>query len=236
MTGTEAKRLAAIRVCDWVEPGMRLGLGTGSTAALFVDELGRRVAAGLDVVAVPTSEATRRQAEALGIRVATLEQQPELDLTIDGADELDPALNLIKGGGGALLREKLVAAASRRMIVVADTTKRVATLGAYALPVEVVPFGLETTCRRLRAVLADLGLPAHVPLRLLPDGTPYLTDGGHVLLDLPLGRIVSPADLADALKRVLGVVEHGLFVAMAQLALIGGPDGVIEVRPEPTRS
>lgn len=222
----DGKRLAAERACDLVENGMRVGLGTGSTAALFVAELGRR---RLDIVGVPTSEATRAQAESLGIRVATLEDEPELDLTIDGADEIDPALNLIKGGGGALLREKLVAAASMRMVVVADESKRVRTLGRFPLPVEVVAFGLETTRKRLAACLARNGLPAGLRLRRGADGEPFVTDGGNLILDLPLGAIGDPAGLAGELKALLGVVEHGLFVGTASCALIGGPEGVIEV-------
>lgn len=226
MSPDQAKRLAAERACDVVQAGMRVGLGTGSTAALFVDALGRR---GLDIVGVPTSEATRAQAQALGIRLATLEEQPELDLTVDGADEVDPALNLIKGGGGALLREKLVAAASRRMIVIADSSKQVAHLGRFPLPVEIVPFGIETTRRRILHCLKLLELKAEPRLRTHPDGQVFRTDGGNVILDLPLGEIPDPYGLAAALKGVLGVVEHGLFVAMASCALIGGAEGVIEV-------
>ncbi|NNM72466.1 ribose-5-phosphate isomerase RpiA [Enterovirga aerilata] len=226
MTSDDAKRRAAERACDLVQSGMKLGLGTGSTAALFVAELGRR---RIDILGVPTSEATRRQAEALGIRLATLDDEPELDLTVDGADELDPVLNLIKGGGGALLREKLVAAASRRMVVIADSSKRVPQLGRFPLPVEVVSFGLETTRRRIAACLRELELPADIRLRRSADDQPFRTDGGNVILDLRLGEIPDPHGLAAVLKSTLGVVEHGLFVAMASLALIGGPEGVIEM-------
>ena len=220
------KRAAAERACDLVEDGMRVGLGTGSTAALFVAELARR---RLDIVAVATSEATRRQAEEAGIRIATLDEEPELDLTVDGADEIDPDLNLIKGGGGALLREKLVAAASRRMVVIADGAKRVDVLGRFPLPVEIVAFGYETTRRRIAAALIDLNLASDTRLRKLPDGRHFLTDGGNHILDLHLGRIPAPAELAARLKAILGVVEHGLFVALASRALIGEPGGVIEV-------
>jgi ribose 5-phosphate isomerase A len=225
MTSDQGKRLAAERACDLVETGMKVGLGTGSTAALFVAELGRR---SLDIIGVPTSEATRRQAESLGIRLATLDEEPALDLTIDGADEIDPALNLIKGGGGALLREKLVAAASRRMVVVADASKQVHHLGRFPLPVEVVPFGLETTRRRIAGCLRELELQAEIRLRRTGAGEPFRTDGGNLILDLPLGDIPDPHGLAAVLKSILGVVEHGLFVAMASRALIGGPEGVIE--------
>ena len=226
MSPDQGKRLAAERACDLVETGMRVGLGTGSTAALFVEELGRRA---LDIVGVPTSEATRRQAQSVGIRLATLEEEPELDLTVDGADEIDPALNLIKGGGGALLREKLVAAASRRMVVIADGSKQVALLGRFPLPVEIVPFGVETTRRRIGQCLRLLELKAEPRLRRMTNGDVFTTDGGHYILDLPLVEIPDPYGLAAALKGVLGVVEHGLFVAMASSALIGGAEGVIEI-------
>lgn len=226
MTSETGKRLAAERACDLVRSGMRVGLGTGSTAALFVEALASRA---LNIVAVPTSEATRRQAEALGLRLATLDEEPELDLTVDGADEIDGALNLIKGGGGALLREKLVAAASRRMVVIADSGKRVDTLGRFPLPVEIVAFGAETTRRRIADELAEANLPRETRLRAAPDGSAFRTDGGNFILDLPLGAIPDPAGLAERLKSVLGVVEHGLFVALASGALIGGPEGVIEI-------
>lgn len=208
---------------------MRLGLGTGSTAALFVAALGERVATGLDVVAVPTSETTRRQAEALGIRLATLDEEPDLDLTIDGADEIDGALRLIKGGGGALLREKIVAMASRRTIVIADETKRVDTLGDFPLPVEIVRFGAETTMRRIRGLLRDLALPEEGGLRKRADGDLFTTDNGQLMLDLSLAAIPEPERLADALKRTVGVVEHGLFIGIACAALIGTASGVIEI-------
>lgn len=229
MNPAEQKRAAAERAVALVEPGMRLGLGTGSTAAFFVEALGRRVAAGLSVVAVPTSEATRIQAETLGIRLATLDEEPDLDLTIDGADEIDPQLNLIKGGGGALLHEKLVAAASRRMVVIADRTKQVQRLGRFPLPIEIVPFGLETTRRRVAALLDRLVPGGALDLRSGPSGAPFLTDGGHYILDARLGAIPSAPELATALKSVLGVVEHGLFVDMASAALIGAQEGVMDI-------
>lgn len=226
----DAKQAAAERAAELVKDGMRLGLGTGSTAAHFVAALGRRVAEGLRVVAVPTSEATRRQAEALRIPLATLDEEPELDLTVDGADEIGPGLALIKGGGGALLREKLVAGASRRMVVIADGSKRVAQLGRFPLPVEVIPFGFETTRRRIEEVLAQsYGRPIATALRRRPGGDPFLTDSGHWIVDARLGAIADPASLGRALKAVLGVVEHGLFVGLASAALIGTQEGVIEV-------
>lgn len=222
---TDPKLAVARRACDLVEDGMRLGLGTGSTAALFVTALGERVAAGLDIVGVPTSEATRRQADALGIPLATLEEEPELDLTIDGADEIDPALNLIKGAGGALLREKIVASASRRMVVIADGSKEVRTLGRCPLPVEVVPFGLETTRRRIAALLHEMGLSGEPRLRRRTDGSAFETDGGHLILDAVLGTIPDASALALALSGLVGVVEHGLFIGLASAALIGTESG-----------
>jgi ribose 5-phosphate isomerase A len=233
---TEQKRAAAERAALLVEDGMRVGLGTGSTAAFVVEALGRRFGEGLRMVGVPTSEATHRQAAGLRIPLATLEEEPELDLTIDGADEIGPGLALIKGGGGALLREKLVAAASRRMVVIADASKQVARLGRFPLPVEVVPFGIETTRRRVAAFLAEAaGRRADIALRRKADGEPFLTDGQHWILDARMEEIADPERLAAGLKAILGVVEHGLFVAMADTALIGTPDGVMEATNGHTR-
>src|SRR5271168_3118314 len=175
------KRAAAARALDFVRSGMRLGLGTGSTAKLFVDLLAARVRTGLDVVAVPTSEATRAQAERLGIALTTLDETPELDLTVDGADEIAPDLTLIKGGGGALLREKIVAAASQKMLVIADQSKWVAMLGRFPLPVEIVPFGAEATRRAVEAAAAAAGCPGAAMLRKGPNGHAFVTDGGHWL-------------------------------------------------------
>ena len=229
---SDPKRAAAERAASLVESGMRVGLGTGSTAALFVAALGERVRGGLDIVGIPTSEATRRQADSLGIRLTSLEETPELDLTIDGADELDDRLRLIKGGGGALLREKIVASASRRMVVIADASKRVDVLGRFPLPVEVVPFGLETTTRRIRALLGGAG--PEIRLRR-KDGEIFRTDGGNLILDLHLGAIPDPDSLAAELKTATGVVDHGLFIGLASAALIGGPEGVMEMARGDTR-
>ncbi|MEA2929420.1 MAG: ribose 5-phosphate isomerase [Hyphomicrobiales bacterium] len=215
------KREAAAGALELVRSGMRLGLGTGSTAKHFVALLGERVRAGLDVVAVPTSEATRAQAESLGIRLTTLDATPALDLTVDGADEIGPDLALIKGGGGALLREKIVAAASARMVVIADDSKVVDVLGAYALPIEVVPFGLGATTA---AVEKAVGSKA-VRLRTGQDGLAFVTDGGHFILDAALGRIADPPLLAAKLAAIPGVVEHGLFIGLAQKAVVAGPNG-----------
>ncbi len=220
------KRAAAVRALDFVRPGMRVGLGTGSTAKHFVDLLGERVRAGLDILAVPTSEATRAQAARLGIPLTTLEETLELDLTIDGADEVAPDLTLIKGGGGALLREKIVAAASARMIVIADESKWVSILGSFPLPIEIAPFGAKSTHRAVEEAVAEAGCPGMAALRLRPDGQPLVTDGGHWLLDARLQRIPEPRALAAQLCRVPGVLEHGLFIGLAQTAILAAPDGV----------
>lgn len=224
------KKLAAERAADDVTSGMKLGIGTGSTAEFFVHALAKRVADGLDVIGVPTSERTRELAESLGIRLTTLDELPELDLTVDGADELDPQLALIKGGGGALLREKIVAGASAQMIVIADGSKEVATLGKFPLPIEVVPFGLETTRRAILQVLEDMELPLELALRGGAE-QPYLTDGGHYILDAHLQQIADPGTLADRLVAIPGVVEHGLFLELATKAYVAGTDGVKTVLP-----
>ncbi|MGZ5914154.1 MAG: ribose-5-phosphate isomerase RpiA [Hyphomicrobium sp.] len=224
---TDALKLAvAERALTFVEPGMKLGLGTGSTAAKFVALLGPKVRAGLDVVCVATSEATQKQAEALGIPMTTLDETPFLDLTIDGADELDEELRLIKGGGGALLREKIVATSSGRMIVIADASKRVATLGAFPLPIEVVRFGLTATRNMIIALAADAGCEGEIKLRMGADGKPFISDSGNFILDCAFGSIAEPEDLDEALKLIPGVVENGMFLGIADLAIVGGPDGI----------
>ena len=230
MNADDQKRAAAARAIDYVRPGMRLGLGTGSTAKHFVELVGERVRAGLDIVAVPTSEATHAQAKACGIPLTTLDETPALDLTVDGADEIGPDLSLIKGGGGALLREKIVAAASARMIVIADQGKWVATLGQFPLPIEVTPFGFGATLRAVEAAIASIQPVGPLSLRMAKDGEkagshPFVTDGGHWIIDAALGRIDDPKALARALSVVPGVMEHGLFVDMANIVIIGGPEG-----------
>ncbi|HEY1153908.1 MAG TPA: ribose-5-phosphate isomerase RpiA [Pseudolabrys sp.] len=220
------KRAAAARALELVSDGMRLGLGTGSTARPFVELLGERVRAGLKVVGVPTSEATREIAQRVGVPLTTLDETPELDLTVDGADEIGPDLALIKGGGGALLREKIVAAASHRMVVIADQTKWVDVLGRFPLPIEVNPFGLAATRRAIARVIADCGLAGPMTVRSAAGGHPFVTDGGHWIVDAALGRIPDPKILADRLLAVPGVVEHGLFVGLASTAILAGPDGV----------
>jgi ribose 5-phosphate isomerase A len=220
------KRAAAAAALELVRPGMRLGLGTGSTAAHFVELLGVRVKAGLDVVGVPTSEATRGLAKHAGIPLTTLEEEPELDLTVDGADEIDSKLRLIKGGGAALLREKIVAYASKRMVVIADAGKKVEMLGAFPLPIEVIQFGLESTTRAVARVIAEAGCQGEIKLRMRPDGHALVTDSGHFILDAALGRIPGPEALANGLAAVPGVVEHGLFIGLASEAFVAGPSGV----------
>lgn len=226
MSADELKRQAAARALELVRPGMRLGLGTGSTAKHFVDLLGRRVAEGLDVLCVATSEATQAQAVSLNIPMSTLDETPALDLTVDGADEIDPQLRLIKGGGAALLREKIVAAASARMVVIADDGKLVPTLGRFPLPIEVVPFGLEATRRAVATAIAASGAAGDLALRQRPDGGPLVTDGGHFILDARLGAIERPELLAQALNMVPGVVEHGLFIGLASGAILAGAGGL----------
>ena len=226
MTPDEAKRAAAARALELVTPGMRLGLGTGSTAAHFVDLLGARVVAGLKVICVPTSERTRIQAEGLSIPLTTLDETPELDLTVDGADEVDGALRLIKGGGGALLREKIVAAASARMVAIVDDTKIVPHLGKFPLPVEVNAFGLGATRRMVEKAAARHGCQGAVSLRAGADGKPFVTDGGHFILDCAFGVIADPEALSADLFAVPGVVEHGLFIGRAKAAVIAGASGI----------
>jgi len=218
------KREAGRRALELVKPGMKLGLGSGTTAHEFVDLVGEKVKAGLDIICVGTSKATEAQARSLGIPLSTLDEIAELDLTVDGADEIDPELRLIKGGGGALLREKIVAAASRRMAVIADSSKLVPRLGAFPLPVEVVPFGLAATRRHIEQAIASLGLAG--PLRLRGGTQPFVTDGGHYILDCSLGAIDEPERLGKSLSMIPGVVEHGLFVGFARTAIIAGAEGV----------
>jgi ribose 5-phosphate isomerase A len=220
------KREAAAAALAEVKQGMRLGLGTGSTARHLVDLLGVEVAAGLDVLCVATSEATAAHARALRIPLTDLEATPRLDLTIDGADEIGPGLALIKGAGGALLREKIVAAASDRMIVIADRSKLVDVLGRSPLPIEVNAFGLGVTRRALEAVLAAEQAKGGLALRLAAGGEPFVTDGGHYVLDALFGRISAPKALSAALLEIPGVVQHGLFLDLCDRAYVAGPDGV----------
>jgi ribose 5-phosphate isomerase A len=224
----ELKRRAAEAALSHVQDGMRLGLGSGTTMAHFVDLLGTRVAQGLSVVGVPTSERTAALARRAGIPLTTLDATPELDLAVDGADEVGPSLALIKGAGGALLREKIVANASERMIVVADAGKRVLELGACPLPIEVAAFGLTATALAIERVAIELGLTPALDLRQ-DGGAPYLTDGGNRIIDASFGRIPDPEALAVRLAGIPGVIEHGLFLGFADLALLASPDGVAEI-------
>src|SRR6202012_2774603 len=208
----ELKRQAAAQALAFVSSGMKLGLGTGSTAKHFVELLGERVRAGLDVIGVPTSEVTRADAERCGIRLTTLDDIDRLDLTVDGADEIAPSLDLVKGGGGALLREKIVAAASDRMIVIADESKWVDALGRFPLPIEVVPFGLAATRRAIGEAFAASGVSGQMVIRNGKDGHVFVTDGGHWILDAHLGRITDVPLLGGRLAVIPGVVEHGLFI------------------------
>ena len=226
MNNDAYKRAAAARAVEFVRQGMRLGLGTGSTAKHFVELIGERVRAGLDVVAVPTSEATLADAKRCGIALTTLDDTPQLDLTVDGADEIAPDLSLIKGGGGALLREKIVAAASGRMIVIADESKWVDALGRFPLPIEIVPFGAAAIQRAIDEAIKRVQKAGPLRIRQTKSGHPLVTDGGHWIIDAQLGRIDDPAALAHALATVPGVVEHGLFIGLADMAIIGGPNGV----------
>ncbi|MBI3705078.1 MAG: ribose-5-phosphate isomerase RpiA [Rhizobiales bacterium] len=226
MNADAQKRAAAARAVEFVQSGMRLGLGTGSTAKHFVELIGARVRDGLDIVAVPTSEATHADAKRCGIPLTTLDETPELDLTVDGADEIAPDLSLIKGGGGALLREKIVAAASARMIVIADQSKWVGALGGFPLPIEVTPFGFAATQRAVEKAIAAMGRPGPLKRRQDQNGHAFVTDGGHWIIDAVLGRIDDPHAMAHALSAVPGVMEHGLFIGLAQMAIIGGSDGI----------
>jgi len=224
----QRKQSAADSAVALVEDGMILGLGTGSTAKLAVDALGKRVAAGLRITGIPTSEATDHQARSLGIPISTLDEHSEIDLTIDGADEVELGpLNLIKGLGGALLREKIVASASKRLVIIVDESKLVERLGSrFAVPVEVVPFGWQATARRLEA------LGAKTTLRTSADGKPFVTDGGHYILDCAFGPIASPAKLDSDLNGIVGVVEHGLFLGMATQVIVAGESGVKVLLPQ----
>lgn len=221
------KRQAAAAALDLVEPEMTLGLGTGSTAAAFIALLGEKIRDGLSVAGVPTSEETRRLALAAGVDVIEPDETTVIDLAVDGADEVDGALSLIKGGGGALLREKIVARAARRFVVIADASKRVAQLGAFPLPVEIDRFCWPLTVRAVREALHGLGYPrADIRLRATAAGPSFMSDGGHYILDCRLGRIEDAAALEAALARLPGVVETGLFVGLADEAILAGAEGV----------
>jgi ribose 5-phosphate isomerase A len=225
MAADEFKKKAARAALTHVQDGMRLGIGSGSTAEAFIALLAERVADGLRIEGVPTSDRTARLCEELGIVLVTLDDHPRLDLTVDGADEIGPELALIKGGGGALLREKIVAAASDRMIVIADSSKHVAMLGRFPLPIEINIFGMGATVRAISDAAAALGLEGLIRLREDKKG-PFVTDGGHYVVDASFGRIPDPRALSNALHGIPGVVEHGLFIGLADQAILAGETGI----------
>jgi ribose 5-phosphate isomerase A len=220
------KRQAAAHALQDVRDGMKLGLGSGSTAKHFVELLGERVRAGLDVICVPTSETTRAAALRCGVPLATLDDIGRLDLTVDGADEIDSDLNLIKGGGGALLREKIVATASDRMIVIADDSKWVDRLGRFPLPIELVPFGFSVTLQAIEKALAQNGVSGQMMVRKADDGHVFVTDGGHWIVDAHLGQIANAPRLAASLSAIPGVVDHGLFIGVASEAILAGSERI----------
>ncbi|MFZ0800318.1 MAG: ribose-5-phosphate isomerase RpiA, partial [Terriglobales bacterium] len=215
MANEEEKEAAGRAAAELVRDGDIVGLGTGSTAYFTVVALGERVKAGLKVIGIPTSVQTADLARAVGIRLTTLDEHPQIDIAIDGADEIDPQLRLIKGGGGALLREKVVASASRKMVVVADSRKIVPVLGKFPLPVEVIAFARTVVEKKIAA------LGGSPKLRVKPDGSPYVTDNGNQILDCSFGKIADPPALALALSNTPGIVEHGLFIGLASVALVG---------------
>ena len=223
MTQDDAKRMAARRALEFVEDGMLLGLGSGTTSRMFIEELGERVKQGLRVRGIATSTASRRLAESLSIPIITFDDSPVLDLAVDGADEVGPGLALIKGGGGALLREKIVASAARKFIVIADSSKLVSQLGRFPLPVEVIQMALPVVTRKLDA----FGL--NPKLRYRPDGATFITDEGNFIVDCSCGEIPDHAKTAAEIRGIPGVVEHGLFLRMASFALIASDQGVMEV-------
>lgn len=223
MTQDDAKRMAARRALEYVEDGMLLGLGSGTTSTMFIQELGERVRQGLRVRGIATSTASQQLAESLSIPITNFDESPVLDLAVDGADEVGPGLALIKGGGGALLREKIVASAARRFIVIADSSKLVDPLGRFPLPVEVIQMALPIVTRKLAA------FGVNPKLRHRPDGSRYITDEGNYILDCACGEIANPAKTAAEIRGIAGVVEHGLFLGMASLALIASDQGVMKV-------
>lgn len=225
MSADIAKINAAAAALDFVEDGMKLGLGTGSTAAHFVRLLGERVKKGLKIVGVPTSEATDRLAREVGVPLMAVERVGALDLAVDGADEVDGQFRLIKGGGAALLREKIIAGAAKHFLVIADESKMVETLGAFPLPVEVTPFGFTLTAQRIYGVLKETGCKGREAALRERDGKPVVTDGGNYVIDCKCEEIRDPQALAFALKTITGVVDHGLFLGMARTVIIGKAKG-----------
>lgn len=219
------KKAAALAAFEYIKPGMKLGLGTGSTANFFIQELARRVKDGLDVQCVPTSRKTFQLAKSLGIDVVNFETVPYLDVTVDGADEFDAQFRLIKGGGGALLSEKIVASSSRYMVVIADQSKQVKQLGKFPLPVEVVPFGVKATAWKIERALKHLKIEGKMVLRN-ENKKPFATDAGHYIIDLALGAIPEPEKLDGYLNNTPGVVDTGLFIGICGIVLMGTDKGV----------
>jgi ribose 5-phosphate isomerase A len=232
MTSDKLKRDAAHAALAYVKPGMRLGLGSGSTANHFIDAVAAKIKSGMELLCVPTSESTRRRAETLGIPLSSLDETPLLDLTVDGADEIDASLRLIKGGGGAHLREKIVATSSRQMIVIADASKRVSTLGAFPLPIEIVRFGATSTLGKIETAARWAGCQGPLTLRMT-NGALFVTDNGNLICDGSFDQIEDPEKLATALSSVPGVVDHGLFIAIASLAIIATSSGIETLERQP---
>lgn len=224
MANEQEKELAGRAAAKLVREGDVVGLGTGSTAYFAVVALGERVKAGLKMVGIPTSVATAELARKVGIPLTTLDEHPMIDITVDGADEIDPKLRLIKGGGGALLREKIIASNSKKMVVAADSSKTVPVLGKFPLPVEIIPFARAVIERKIQA------LGAATKLRVKPDGKPFVTDEGHHILDCRFGQIADPPALGLELDEMPGVVEHGLFIGLATVALVGRGSSIEEIR------
>lgn len=229
------KRKAAEAALGELSPGMAIGLGTGSTARHFISMLGDKVARGFACLGVPTSEESAQLARKAGIRLTTLEQHPQLDIAVDGADEISPDLGLIKGGGGALFREKIVACSAERMIVIADASKMVPTLGKFPLPIEVDAFALSYVRPAVASIMKADGASGEIRLRQAAGGKPFLTDGGHLILDAFFGRISDTKTVGAALKAVPGVIEHGLFLGLCSVAYVGAEGGVDIVRADVPR-
>ena len=226
-TADEQKEAAGYAALKFIKPGMKVGLGTGSTANYFIRALAEKARGGLDVKCVATSKASADLAKSLGLEIITLEDAPHIEVTVDGADEIDGDFRLIKGGGGALLLEKIVATSSRHMVVIADESKRVAKLGKFPLPVEVVPFGVKATGWKMERAFKMVGIEPKMTLRV-KEGKPFRTDGGNVIIDCACGVIKEPDRLEVILNNIPGVVNNGLFNGIAGIALIGKADGTVE--------
>jgi len=233
---SQAKENAALAALDFVQDGMTLGLGSGSTAEIFIEHLGERVAGGLKVQGVPTSEASAACARENGVPLVDIDKVSRIHLTVDGADEVDPMFTLIKGGGACLLREKIIAAASDKMVVIVDESKMVETLGKFSLPVEVDPFGVTLTAEQIYDALQKSGCQnGQTTLRQNKEGTgPLVTDGGHYIVDCKCEEIPAPGETAHLLNMIPGVVEHGLFIDLSSVVIVGEPDHyrIMEIKRE----